>query len=58
MIKNDLISMEKNDDKRKLEENDLKLASGGKNYYSWGKKARDNDKRLSMKDYQAEKKTW
>ena len=50
--------MEKNDDKRKLEDNDLKLASGGSKHFSWGKKACDNDKRLSMKDYLAEKRTW
>ena len=50
--------MEKNDDKRKLEDNDLKLASGGRKYFSWSKKAYDNNKRLSMKDYQAENRTW
>ena len=50
--------MEKYDDKRKLEDNDLKLASGGRKYFSWSKKAYDNNKRLSMKDYQAEKRTW
>lgn len=50
--------MNKNDDKQKLEDKDLKQASGGKHYYTWGEKLSDNDKRLSMKNYQADKKTW